>query len=159
MASQRQRKRRFATILAVLCLLAVEASAATNEQIVSDPNSGLAISGYDPVAYFTDARAMQGAASLERGYGGVVWRFRNEGNLAAFADDPDVYMPRFGGYDPVAISRGASVAGHPQFWLVRGRKLYLFHDEQARAAFAAEPDRYATEASGKWDAVRAKLAR
>ena len=32
---------------------------------------------------------------------GAIWRFRNEGNRAAFAADPEVYMPRFGGYDPV----------------------------------------------------------
>lgn len=162
MAAQRQEKRRFATILAAMLLAlpaVMQALAATNEQIVADPNSGLAISGYDPVAYFTDHAAKTGDASLERAYGGVVWRFRNEGNRAAFADDPDIYMPRFGGYDPVAVARGASVAGHPLFFVVSEKRLYLFHDEKARDAFAAEPDRYASEAGNRWDAVRARLAR
>ena len=75
-------------------------SAATTERIVLDRRTGLAIHGYDPVAYFTDAVALAGRAELELSYGGVVWRFRNAGNRAAFAERPDVYMPQFGGYDP-----------------------------------------------------------
>ena len=69
----------------------------------------------------------------------AVWRFRNEGNRAAFAEHPEVYTPRFGGYDPVAIARGASVPGHPLFWSVTGERLYLFYSAEARAAFLAEP--------------------
>ena len=72
---------------------------------------------------------------------GAVWRFRNEGNRAAFADHPEVYMPRFGGYDPVAIARGASVPGHPLFWAVTGERLYLFYSAEARATFLADPGR------------------
>ena len=66
---------------------------------------------------------------------GAVWRFRNEGNRAAFADHPEVYMPRFGGYDPVAVARGVAVPGHPLFWAVAGERLYLFYSAEARAAF------------------------
>jgi hypothetical protein len=56
---------------------------------------------------------------------GAVWRFRNEGNRAAFAEHPEVYLPRFGGYDAVAIARGVSVPGHPLFWTITGERLYL----------------------------------
>lgn len=135
------------------------AAAATNEQIVSDPHTGLAISGYDPVAYFTDAQARPGLASLERGLGGVVWRFRNEGNRAAFIKDPEVYMPQFGGYDPVAVARGASAPGHPELWLVIDSRLYLFYDAKARAAFAADPAQVRAEAERHWPQVRDRLAR
>ncbi len=166
MAVQRQRKRRFATILAgfamlgaTLAVTGLRAVASTNEQIVSDPRSGLAISGYDPVAYFTDGQARLGLATLEQSYSGVVWRFRNEGNRAAFADDPDVYMPRYGGYDPVAVAQGKSVPGHPLFWVLADNKLYLFYDEKTRATFATDPRRYAADAESKWASVRAQLAR
>ena len=74
---------------------------------------GLAINGFDPVAYFTEATARQGRVDTEYRLSGATWRFRNEGNRAAFADNPEVYMPQFGGYDPVAIARGTSVAGTP----------------------------------------------
>ena len=54
----------------------------------------------------------------------TVWRFSNEGNRAAFAEHPEVYTPRFGGYDPVAIARGVSGAGS-SFVLGGGRRAAL----------------------------------
>jgi hypothetical protein len=89
--------------------------------------TGLAISGFDPVAYFTDSKAVPGRPELELNLKGVVWRFRSEGNRAAFQLAPDAYAPRFGGYDPVAISRDRAVPGHPLFWAITGERLYLFY--------------------------------
>jgi hypothetical protein len=54
------------------------------------------------------ARAASGRPEFERMPEGTTWRFRNEGNRAAFAADPDVFLPRFGGYDPVALARGVA---------------------------------------------------
>jgi hypothetical protein len=67
--------------------------AATTQRLVVDPHSGLAIAGFDPVAYFTDGEALPGNGAFEHPFGGAVWRFRSEGNAAAFAADPDVYVP------------------------------------------------------------------
>src|SRR5262249_55397608 len=58
---------------------------------------GSSISGFDPVAYFTERAALPGKGSFERAVACGVWRFSNKGNHAAFAADPDDYMPRFGG--------------------------------------------------------------
>ncbi len=77
-------------------------------------------------------RRRSGRAELELRYGGAIWRFRNEGNRAAFAADPDIYMPRFGGYDPVAVARGAATPGHPELWLIAEQRLYLFYSAEAR---------------------------
>src|SRR5262245_48742542 len=79
---------------------------ATTELVVSDQQTGLALYGFDPVAYFVDGRARQGSPKLEWHYAGVVWRFCNEGNRAAFIERPADYVPRFGGYDPLAVARG-----------------------------------------------------
>jgi hypothetical protein len=133
--------------------------AATDERIVVNSHSGLAISGFDPVAYFTDGAAKSGRADMELSLTGTVWRFRNEGNRAAFADHPEVYMPRFGGYDPVAVARGTWVAGHPQFWAVVGSQLYLFYSEPARAAFIANPGRVIEAAERKWPEVARTIER
>jgi hypothetical protein len=113
--------------------------AATTERIVSDPGSGLAIGGFDPVAYFTDAASRLGSSDLELSFAGVVWRFRNEGNRAAFIANPEVYMPRFGGYDPVAVARGASALGHAELWAIAEDRLYLFYSVEARDMFAGAP--------------------
>ena len=120
-------------------VLASSSAIRAGEPVAVDPQSGLAISGFDPVAYFADAAAKEGKPDIELNLEGSTWRFRNEGNRAAFADRPDIYAPRFGGYDPVAIARGASVPGHPAFWLVSNERLYLFYSVKARAMFAADP--------------------
>jgi len=132
---------------------------AAAEPVVVNPNTGLAISGFDPVAYFTDGRPQFGRSDLELRIDGIVWRFVNEGDRAAFQDHPEVYSPRFGGYDPVALARGNSVPGHPLVWAVTGERLYLFYSDQARAAFLADPGRYIAAATRKWPAVARTIAR
>jgi hypothetical protein len=127
--------------------------AAAEERTVVNSHSGLAISGFDPVAYFTDGAPKVGRPDMELSQGGAVWRFRNEGNRAAFAGHPEVYMPRFGGYDPVAIARGTSVPGHPMVWAVIGERLYLFYSDTTRAAFIADPGRIIEAATRKWPEV------
>ena len=131
--------------------------ASPNDWIVVDAHSALAISGFDPVAYFTEGKPKVGRPTMELRLDAVVWRFRNEGNRAAFAEHPEVYMPRFGGHDPVALARGASVPGHPLFWSVTGERLYLFYSAQARAAFLAGPGNIIERATRKWPEVERTL--
>ncbi len=133
------------------------ALAATTEQIVVDRNSGLAIYGFDPVAYFTDGKAMAGDEGLELNYGGAAWRFKNEGNLAAFENDPEVYMPQFGGYDPTAVSQGVPRPGHPEFFAVHNQRLFLFASAEAKQAFEADPDGMALQAEANWPDVSKTL--
>ena len=125
--------------------------------VVTDPQTGIAISGFDPVAYFTSARAERGRPGIEYNLGGIIWRFNSEANRAVFADNPEVYAPQFAGYDPAAIARGASVAGHPEYFVVVHERLYLFYSRAARDAFAAEPERVIEAAERKWPAVRRTL--
>jgi hypothetical protein len=129
------------------------AAQSQEERIVVNPNSGLGLSGFDPVAYFTDKKPVIGKPELEFTSGRAVWRFINEGNRAAFIENPDVYIPRFGGYDPVAVARGTSVPGHPLFWTVAAGRLYVFYNEAARTTFAADPGRYIATAERKWPEV------
>lgn len=133
------------------------AQSTLDERAIMNPNTGLGLSGFDPVAYFTDHKPVMGKPDLEFMKSGAVWRFTNEGNRSAFVDNPAVYMPRFGGYDPVAIARGTSVPGHPLIWSVADGRLYLFYNEAARAAFAADPGRYIEMAERKWPDVTRTL--
>ena len=115
--------------------------------------TGLAISGFDPVTYFTQGKPVLGKVGLVLRFGGAVWQFQNEGNRAAFAAHPEVYTPRFGGYDPVALARGTSVPGHPLIWARLRDRLYFFYDEKARATFMADPGRIIVAAERKWPAI------
>lgn len=163
MTAARQQRKPHLTLarLALACgiLLPATVSVVPAEPIVTNSETGLAISGFDPVAYFVDGSPKFGRPELELSQGGAVWRFRNEGNRAAFADHPEIYSPRFGGYDPVAVARGASVPGHPLLWVVIGERLYLFYDAKARAAFVAQPGRIIEAAERKWPAVSHSIGR
>lgn len=156
------RKRRLALGCAgaIACVLIPEFAlhAATTELVVINRHTGVALSGFDPVAYFTDGVAKPGRADFEMSSAGVVWYFANEGNRAAFAADPDIYRPQFGGYDPVAIARGASTPGHPQIFLLADGRLYLFYNAEARAAFVADPDNLRRAAEDNWPQVQLQLA-
>jgi hypothetical protein len=131
--------------------------AATTEQIVTDQNTGLAIYGYDPVAYFADGAPTLGRGDLEVRLAGAAWRFQNEGNRDAFMKDPHVYMPQYGGHDPVAITSNIARAGHPDLWLVHNDRLFLFFSEEARKTFLADPDHMALQAEANWPHVSQTL--
>jgi hypothetical protein len=130
---------------------------AITERVVVNRFTGLAIDGFDPVAYFVDSAAAAGRPEFELRAGGATWQFRNEGNRAAFAANPDVYKPRFGGYDPVALARGAATAGNPYLWLIARDRLYLFYNNEAREAFAADPENAIAAAERNWPAVQNTL--
>ena len=147
-----------AAIALVLGAGRLAVGAAPADRLVVNPHTGLAISGFDPVAYFTRQQAVLGRPDLELTHNGAVWRFFNEGDRAAFAGHPDVYTPRFGGYDPVDVARGVTVAGNPWFWVVTGQRLYLFGFETNRDAFVVDPQKYLEKAQSRWPALEQGLA-
>ena len=164
--SRKFRARSGPGLLAVLAILAVLApgferplGAATSERVVNDPHTGLAISGFDPVAYFTDAKPIAGKPEYEMLLEDVVWRFRNEGNRSAFAANPATYLPRYGGHDPVGIGRGVAVDGNPLLWAINGDRLYLFYSDRDRLAFTADPEYVVVAADGRWQEVLETLAK
>src|SRR5262245_41408264 len=142
----------------LLALLTLTRPAATAERIVVDRHTGLAIGGFDPVAYFVEAEAGLGRGGFEDALADTAWRFRNEGNRAAFVDNPEVYMPRFGGYDPVAVAREVGVEGNPRIWLIVENRLYLFYSPEARAAFADNFRTIIEAAARSWPAVQTTLS-
>src|SRR5947209_1343775 len=134
---------------AASCLAALRA--ATTERVVVDRHTGLAIYGIDPVGYFTERKPVPGRQEFEFRYAGAIWRFEHAGNRAALGADPDVYTPRYGGYDPVGISRGRATPGIPALWAVVGQRLYLFYTAEARRAFLAAPASLIAGASARWE--------
>src|SRR6185437_11917003 len=170
MTGQRQERYglrcRAAAIAPVIVLLAAfcvafpnpAARASTTERVVVNRFSGLAIEGFDPVAYFTENQPVLGLPDFEAAQAGAVWRFHNEGNRASFMAHPEIYGPQFGGYDPIDVARGVTLAGNPHFFVVSGQRLYLFGLESNRDAFAAHPERYLSEARQRWPELEETLA-
>jgi YHS domain-containing protein len=127
------------------------------ERIVFDPRAGVALYGFDAVEYFLSNEARAGSESHEIAFEGLTWRFVSEANLAAFRAAPDAYVPRFGGYDPMALDRGAPVAGHPRLFAVHEGRLYLFYSEANRDAFLAAPLAAIKGAQAQWPRARRSL--
>ncbi|MFZ5733176.1 MAG: YHS domain-containing (seleno)protein [Pseudomonadota bacterium] len=154
------RLRAAAALVLGACALIVPLSlaAAMTERVVVDRYTGLAIGGIDPVSYFTDSHALRGSPDFEAVSSGAIWRFTKESNRAFFLANPEIYEPRFGGYDPVGVASGKAVAGVAQIWMIHGERLYLFGREETRDAFAADPAGYVREADRRWARLSETLA-
>lgn len=152
--------KRARTALAGALLLAMPfgaALASVHELVVADRRAGIALYGFDPVSYFLEGSAKIGSDAHELIFDGFAWHFRSEANRAAFRAEPDVYVPRFGGYDPVALMRGAPVAGNPAIFAVHEGRLYLFQKPESRDEFLADPATAAEAARANWARARRSL--
>ncbi|MEM6664801.1 MAG: YHS domain-containing (seleno)protein [Pseudomonadota bacterium] len=118
-----------------------------------DPATGLAIGGFDPVAYFTDGEARQGSGYFETVWGGASWRFTNVGNLEAFLAAPHLFAPRYGGYGTVGVSRRVLVPGNPLIWQIESNELYFFSSVIDREIWNMEREVLASDAATHWAQV------
>jgi YHS domain-containing protein len=139
-------------------ITALPALPATGELVVSHRVAGIALDGFDPVGFFEKARPVPGKAEHELQHGGATWRFATQANREAFMATPDVYMPLFGGHDPLAVAAGRAVAGRPHHFAVLDGRLLVFSLAETRDRFAGSPDMLA-QATARWPDVERQLAR
>lgn len=90
------------------------------------PADKLALAGHDPVAYFTQGKAVKGAAEVSSAYRGVTYRFASEQNRALFAAAPEKYLPTYGGWCATAMAKGEKVEIDPTNFKVTDGRLFLF---------------------------------
>ena len=117
----------------------------------------LSISGYDPVAYFTDGRPVQGKSEIEYLWHKLRWRFANEAHRDLFSKEPDRYTPQYDGYCAIGVSAGEE--GHkdtvdPEAWAIVDGKLYLTHMSQGMADWRQNPSDFIKQADANWAAVK-----
>lgn len=88
-----------------------------------------AIQGYDPVAYFTQKKAVKGKPSIATNYEGVVYNFSSQANKELFLKNPDGYEPQYGGWCAYAMGDyGKKVEINPETFKILDGKLYLFYN-------------------------------
>jgi YHS domain-containing protein len=88
---------------------------------------GLAIQGYDPVAYFTQGKAVEGSNQFAAAFEGVTYRFANAANKELFLKDPKKYEPQYGGWCAYAMgATNEKVEIDPETYKIVNGKLYLF---------------------------------
>ncbi|MDP3257655.1 MAG: YHS domain-containing (seleno)protein [Bosea sp. (in: a-proteobacteria)] len=128
------------------------------ESVQHDVQSGLALHGYDPVAYRLEGQAVAGDRAYEIVYQGVVWRFVSAANRAAFRDAPEIYAPAFAGFDASAVAQGRAVDTDPQQFAIIGSRLFLFRTAENRKRFVADST-LLQKADGRWASVSQTLTR
>jgi YHS domain-containing protein len=88
-------------------------------------STGLALQGYDPVAYFTVGEATKGDYRITTLHNDALYRFANEENKVAFEENPEAYLPAYGGYCAFGTAMGFKFDGDPNYWKIVDNKLYL----------------------------------
>lgn len=143
---------------ALLVLVPVVASAQSLvTTIVTDPLTGVAIDGYDPVSYFTEPKPLPGSPEYEYNWGGVPWYFATPANRDVFMRNPDIYAPQHGGHCEMSLARGYLSDGKPQIYVIEGLKLYLFYSAANREAFLLSPDEALQKAEANWPQLAGRL--
>jgi YHS domain-containing protein len=136
-----------------------EVNTATGAVIVDgDPAPGLAVHGFDVVAYFTEGKPVQGDAKFAVVHEGATYRFVSQANLDAFKGDPDKYEPAYGGYCAYGVSVGAKFDGDPRYWKIVDGKLYLNLDADIQKAWLEDVPSAIKKAEANWPDLAGKLA-
>lgn len=123
---------------------------------------GVAIMGYDPVAYFTESRAIKGSPEFNHEFLGETWHFANSEHRDAFAADPVAYAPQYGGYCSgeilyADVSSGITTNVEPKAWRIIDGRLYLFYDSGYAQAFEENAEEWVAKADENWPIVEARL--
>lgn len=111
---------------------------------------GAAISGYDPVAYFTLHQPVAGEASHALRWRGATWYFASAANMEAFEMNPAAYAPQYGGYCAYAVSRGSLSASSPEAFTIHDGRLYLNSSTAIRSVWSEDMDRNIRKADANW---------
>ena len=111
---------------------------------------GVAIMGYDPVAYFTEGRAMKGSEEFSYEWLGTPWQFASSKHRELFISDPHKYAPQYGGYCVGEVAfKGDTINIDPEAWSIIDGKLYLGYSRLFMAEFDARRGRVPGQGRGQ----------
>jgi len=148
-------------IVATLISLALVGLPISKPAVAKDPVytgifSSLAVSGYDPVAYFTEGKPVEGRSDFEYEWNGATWRFVDQNNLDTFKANPEVYAPQFGGYCAWAVAQGSTASSDPDAWRIVDGKLYLNYSKSVQEKWLQDISGNIAKADKNWPAVLKK---
>jgi YHS domain-containing protein len=148
-------RRALALVLIVLASWPQTAQARSPE-IYTGILSSAAVGGYDPVAYFTEGRPVEGKSNIIWTWKGVTWRFANEKNRDAFKAAPETYAPQYGGHCAWAVSSGYTAKGDPKHWKIVNGKLYLNYNVKVQSDWERDAPGHVAKGDKNWPAVLGK---
>ncbi len=143
---------RSSTLCLVLLMNSLPAFAANNA--INITAQGVAIHGYDPVAYFAVGKPVKGDDTLHYQWSNATWLFANANNRQAFIDSPTKYAPQFGGFCAYAASSGHFADTEPDAWSIVNDKLYLNYNQSVRGIWNSNRKTFIRKAEEHWPTMR-----
>jgi YHS domain-containing protein len=112
--------------------------------------SKIALSGYDPVAFFADAKPVNGSPFITAEYQGATYLFASEEHRKLFTENPAKYAPQFGGFCAYGVALGKLFPVDINTWQVRDGKLYLNLNADILKKFNADFGGHVAQAGRNW---------
>lgn len=147
---------RLPTAVALATLAAAPTLALAAGPVNVDGVSGVALDGFDPVAFFTDRKPVNGDFQITSTHNGAQYYFANAKNKAAFDADPDRYAPQYGGFCAFGVAKGALFPVDVSTWQVVDGKLYLNLNPGIQKMFNADVAEALRAAEANWPKLAAK---
>lgn len=142
---------RHAALAAALLLFASIVPAFAGEFFEED---GVAIRGYDPIAYFAEMKPVKGLAEFHAEYQGSTFYFSTATNRDRFTMQPDKFAPQYGGYCAFGMAKGYKAVIAPAAFTVVDDKLYLNYSESVRSQWKLDIPGYIHQANANWPDVK-----
>ena len=136
----------------LLAALLIQAGSALGQ--INVEASGLALQGYDPVAYFTEHKPARGEPEFTASHEGAIYRFASAANRDAFLAAPAKYAPQYGGYCAYGVAEGYKASIEPDAWSVVDGKLYLNYSQSVRRRWSSDVPGYVRKGDANWPTVR-----
>lgn len=143
-------RRAVLTILAVLGAVPSLAAPSAAGDALPRPDKRVALSGHDPVSYFTVGRPEKGSAEFSANFDDAVYWFKNAEHRALFVGDPDRYAPQYNGFCAITVARGAMLEPDPEAWAIADGKLYVFGSKKGIAYFQQQTAGIVDKAAENW---------
>lgn len=140
-------------ILALIFVLAPGGPMAAQDSIGAasyNTEGGVAIKGYDPVAYFTQEAAVPGDPSISAEHDGVTYHFSSDEHRDLFLANPEQYVPAYGGWCAWAASRNSLADIDPTQWVIHDGRLFLNFSGLVNTRFRLRLDHNIAEADANW---------
>jgi hypothetical protein len=118
--------------------------------------NGVAIKGYDAVAYFTDNAAVLGVKQYSYIWQGAEWHFKNQAHLDAFKASPQKYAPQFGGYCAYGVSQNHKAPTEPTAFTIIDGKLYLNYNDKVKETWRKDTKNNIEKAQTNWVMLKDK---
>lgn len=142
-------------LLTLLCTFALGHPAHAVDAVNKTFFGGVAIEGYDPVAYFTEGKPVKGSKQHTFDWRGAQWRFSSAAHRDAFAADPERYAPQYGGYCAFAVAHGDTASIDPDAWTIVDGRLYLNYSPAVQQEWEADRDAFIEQADAAWPELQA----